>query len=290
MNARRGLIIAVVALAVALLPTCLFTVREGEVALVTRFGAPQHEAEPGLHAKLPWPIDSVIRVDRRLLVFDNEPTEMLTGDKKNVLVDSFLVWRVDDPLRFAQTVKTRLEAEARLLDLTVSELGAAVGGRPMDDFLAAGAEGAELVTTAEEARIGVDGVARESFGIEVVDLQINGFVLPLQNRKSVIERMRAERSRIATTYRSEGEERALGIEAESAAEVAAVLAEARSKAEAVRGEGEAEALRLLAEAYRKDPELYRFLRTLETYETILDEDTTIFLDADSDLMEALDGR
>ncbi|MEM9292557.1 MAG: protease modulator HflC [Acidobacteriota bacterium] len=268
----------------------LYTVEEGQVAVVTRFGQPLDDlAGPGLHAKLPWPVDSALRVDQRLLIFDNEPTEMLTGDKKNIVVDSFVCWRIADPLRFVQTVKTRPEAEARLLDLVTAELGAAVGAEPMDSFINTDAEKVRLAQVAQATGRKVDEVTRASFGIEVVDLAINGFNLPAQNRVSVIERMRAERRRIATAYRSEGEEEALKIEAEAQAERERLLAQARSSAEAARGGGEARALEILADAYRQDPQLYRFLRSLESYETLFDEDTTIFLPADAPLLEALDG-
>ena len=285
------LLLLLVIAAIFVVPAMSFTIRETEVGIVTRFGRPLDQlAEPGLHFKWPWPVDAVVRVDQRLLVFDNEPTEMLTGDKKNILIDSFLCWRILDPLLFVQTVKTRPEAEARLLDFTASELGAAVGSEPMDSFLNADPERVKLRDIAERARAQVDELARASFGIEVVDLEINGFNLPRQNRKSVIERMRAERARIATRYRSEGEEEALKIEALSTAEREKVLAAARAEAEAIRGRGEAEALKLLAEAYRKDPEFYRFLRSLESYEKIIDENTTLFIESDSQLMEALNGR
>jgi membrane protease subunit HflC len=291
MSRSKYLLLAVVLLALLLAPTTTFTIRETEVGLVTRFGRPLDDlAGPGLHFKLPWPVDAVERIDQRLLVFDNEPTEMLTRDKKNVLIDSFLCWRIVDPLRFAQTVRTRPEAEARLLDLATAELGAAVGAEPMDSFLNPDPEAVQLREVADRARGQIHDLALESFGIEVVDLEINGFNLPRQNRNSVIERMRAERARIATAYRSEGEEEALKIEALSTAEREKLLAEARAEAEAIRGRGEAEALELLAAAYREDPELYRFLRTLESYEKIIDENTTLFLESDSELMEALDGR
>jgi membrane protease subunit HflC len=278
-------------LIVLLLPSMMFTIEETEVGIVTRFGRPLAGVlEPGLHFKLPWPVDSVVRLDGRLLVFDDEPTELLTEDKKNVLVDSFLCWRVADPLRFTQTVKRRAEAEARLLDLMTSELGAAVGSRPMGSFINVDPQQVRLSEVADEVGASVDRLARESFGIEVVDFRINGFNLPPQNRASVIERMRAERSRIATAYRSEGEEEALKIEAQAAAERQRIVAEASGRAESVRGEGEAEALRLMGAAYAKDPQFYRFLRGLETSEKIIDDNTTLFLESDSKLLEALDGR
>lgn len=276
--------------ALALLSTCFFTIQETEVGLVTRFGRPLDKlAEPGLHLKGPWPIDTVVRVDRRLLLFDSEPTEMLTRDKKNVLVDSFLCWKIEDPLLFARTVKSRAEAEARLLDHTTAALGAAVGQEPMDSFLNDHSP-VRLREVALAARDVVHGKTLESFGIAVVDLEINGFNLPRQNRQSVIERMRAERARIATAYRSEGEEEALKIEAESTEARERVLAEARAEAETLRGQGEAEALRLMAEAYRQDPGFYKFLRSLESYELIIDEKTTIFLESDSELLETFHGR
>ena len=290
-RSTRIVVITAGAVLLALAPTCLYTIEQTEVGLVTRFGRPLPElSEPGLHAKAPWPIDAVVRIDQRLLVFDNEPMELLTGDKKNVLVDSFLCWKIVDPLRFVQTVKTRPEAEARLLDLTASELGAAVGSEPMESFLNVDPERVKLREVAQRAMQQIAGLARENFGIEVVDLELNGFNLPRQNRQSVIERMRAERARIATAYRSEGEEEALKIEARSTTEREAVLAAARAQAEAIRGTGEAEALRVLAEAYRKDPEFYRFLRSLESYEKIIDENTTLFIESDSQLMETLNGR
>ena len=291
-NLRRWtLLTLVVGLLVAAAPGVFFQIEQGEIGIVTRFGRPTGTlAEPGLHLKWPWPVDSVTRLSTRLLLFDNPSTEMLTRDKKNVLVDSFLCWRIADPLRFLQTVKSRVEAEARLLDLSAAELGAQIGSEPMDSFVNLDPSRVQLVEVAQRARRAVDAQARSSFGIEVVDLEINGFNLPSQNRASVIQRMRAERSRIATAYRSEGEEEALKIQATSTTEAEKLLAEARAEAEVIQGRGEAEALALMAEAYRKDPELYRFLRSLESYEEILDKETTIFLESDSELLEAFHGR
>ena len=291
MNARRKslwLVLALICLIMAF--TCLFTVQETETAIVTRFGRPlSGVAGSGLHVKYPWPIDTVVRLDRRTLLFDNEPIEMLSQDKKNVLVDSFVCWRIFDPLRFAQTVKTRIEAEARLFDVSASELGAAVGNEPIEAFINVGSGGVKLREVSERVGDAVNNVMRGNFGIEVVDLQINGLQLPAQNRESVIGRMRAERDRIATKYRSEGEEEALKIEAQATAARERILAESRGRAEFIRGTGEARAMELFAKAYAQDPEFYRFLKTMQTYETIIDDRTTIFLPSDSKLMGLLDG-
>ena len=291
MNARRKslwLVLALICLIMAF--TCLFTVQETETAIVTRFGRPlSGVAGSGLHVKYPWPIDTVVRLDRRTLLFDNEPIEMLSQDKKNVLVDSFVCWRIFDPLRFAQTVKTRIEAEARLFDVSASELGAAVGNEPIEAFINVGSGGVKLREVSERVGDAVNNVMRGNFGIEVVDLQINGLQLPAQNRESVIGRMRAERDRIATKYRSEGEEEALKIEAQATAARERILAESRGRAEFIRGTGEARAMELFAKAYAQDPEFYRFLKTMQTYETIIDDRTTIFLPSNSKLMGLLDG-
>jgi modulator of FtsH protease HflC len=291
MNARRkSLWLALALICLIMAFTCLFTVQETETAIVTRFGRPlSGVAGSGLHVKYPWPIDAVIWLDRRTLLFDNEPIEMLSQDKKNVLVDSFVCWRIFDPLRFAQTVKTRIEAEARLFDVSASELGAAVGNEPIEAFINVGSGGVKLREVSERVGDAVNNVMRGNFGIEVVDLQINSLQLPAQNRESVIDRMRAERDRIATKYRSEGEEGALKIEAQATAARERILAEARGRAESIRGTGEARAMELFAKAYAQDPEFYRFLKTMQTYETIIDDRTTIFLPSDSKLMGLLDG-
>lgn len=288
---RRLVWVVVLIVLCAVVPTCFFIVHHTEVGIVTRFGKPKETlAEAGLHLKMPWPIDRVLRLDRRLLVFDNEPAEMLTRDKRNILVDSFVLWRIEDPLRFAQTVRTRIEAEARLLDLVASSLGAAVGQVPLESLINVDPAAVRLRQVAHRTAESVQATALPSFGIGIVDLRLNGFNLPTQNRDSVIDRMRAERGRIATAYRSEGEEEALKIQAEATKAEDRLLAEAEARAEAIRGAGEAEALALLAEAYAKDPEFYRFLRDLESYERIFDSNTTIFLESDAPLLETLHGR
>ncbi len=287
----RFIWIGAIVIGLIIASTAFFTIDETQTAIVTRFGRPlEGVASPGLHVKSPWPIDSVVRLDSRLLIFDNEPTEMLTKDKKNVVIDHFICWKIADPLRFAQTVKNRLEAEARLLDISSSEMGAAVGSMPMDNFINVDESRVLFRDLSRRVAENVDKITRSSFGIEVVDLQINGLNLPPQNRASVIKRMRAERYRIATRYRSEGEEEALKIEAQAAAEREKILAEAAGKSESIRGKGEAEAMRIFAQAYSKDPEFYRFLRTLQSYESIIDDQTTIFIESDSNLMRALDGE
>ena len=174
-----------------------------------------------------------------------------------------------------------------LLGLAV---GDAVGARKMDEFLNVETSKVKMREIAQEVAKQVDSQTRDTMGVQIVDLQINGFDLPTQNRNSVILRMRAERDRIATRYKSEGDQEALRIEAEAAAEEQRILAEAKAKAESVRGSGEADALKIFADAYTQDPEFYRFLRSLDSYETLIDEDTTIVIESDSPLLDTLNGK
>lgn len=284
-------IVGVSVVAIWLLGTSLFTVDETEVGVVTRFGEPlEHIRAPGLQAKLPWPIDRVIRIDRRKLMLKSEPQEILTDDEKNVVVEAFLVWRVMNPVKFVATVRNRAGAEERLRDLYAARQGATVGTLAMEDFVSVGIDRVQFHTVAQGIQHEINNIAEEFYGIEVVALQVSGFTLPPENRASVIGRMNAERGRIAARYRSEGAEESLKVEAKAAAEHERILAEAHARATRILGEGEAKALGILGEAYAKDPEFYRFVRSLESYQAIIGKDTTLFIESDSKLFRVLNGE
>lgn len=278
------LLVGVAALLLVWLRTAVFVVEPTNTAIVTRFSRPLDKVlQPGPHLKLPWPIDSVITIDKRLLVFRYlEPTEFLTQDRKNILVDSYGLWRVGDEHRFLKTVRNREGAEARMLDMITATLGEVVGGYPLSSFINVEAEKVQLNEINRRIVDLCKTRASENYGIEIVDIRIKSFNFPPQNRASVIRRMQAERARIATKYRSQGAEEALKIEAETEMERRRLLAKARREAKVTLGKGEAKAIRIYGEAYKADPEFYRFLRTLEAYEKLIDEDTTIILRSDSE--------
>jgi len=278
--------------------TCVFTVDTTEYAVQMRFGEPVRTLiEPGLYAKWPWPADTVMRFDNRLMVLESpresEPDkEYLTEDEtsgigKNVVATTYICWRVRrEPaavLRFLETMGDIDSAEARINDVVVAELGAALG---QHDF------GALVSTDAEQRRwqVFLDGVldacrarVEDAYGLEIVDVRIARLNFPEQNRRNVFDRMRSERETIAARYRSEGEEQAMTIRAEANRRREQILAEATEQAERIHGEAEAEAARIYADAYGRDPEFYRFMRTLETYETTLTEDTVAILSGGSAL-------
>lgn len=288
---RRYYVLAIVLVALLALRTTAFVVDETKTAIVTQLGRPVRVVdEAGLNWKLPQPVQAVRLFDKRLLVYDPKPTEFLTNDKKNVVVDAFVVWRIADPEAFLKTVTDREGAEVRMADIVASELGAALGRYPLHALISTNPETMKVDEIMQGVAENCRSTASSSFGIEVADVRMKRLAFPEQNKQSVFDRMRAERERTAKKYRSEGEEEAIKIRAEADKERQEILAEAYKEAEKIRGEGDAEAMRIYGTAYSKDPSFYEFTRTLESYRKFLDDKTTIVLSSDSDLLELFDKR
>lgn len=284
-------IIAAIVVVVLILRTAAFVVDETQTAIVTQFGSPVRVIDrAGFHWKIPQPIQAVRFFDRRLLIYDPKPTEFLTNDKKNVVVDAFVAWRIADPRKFLETVNDRAGAEVRMADIVASELGAALGRYALQALITTDAEEMKVAEIMGGVTEGVRSLAATGFGIEVADVRMKRLAFPEQNKQSVFDRMRAERDRIAKRYRSEGEEEAIKIRAAADKDRQEILAEAYREAEKIRGEGDAEATKVYAAAFNTDPEFYRFLRTLESYRRFMDEKTTIVLSSDSDLLQLLNRK
>ena len=272
-----------------------FVVDESEYGVVLRFGRVVAEInEPGLNFKWPAPIDQVRRFDKRILYQQIPQTEFLSADKKNVLVTSFLTWRIKSPRLFLEAMSNRESAESRLSTLVKSSMGAALGNRPFSDYIpevpnenSPAESGQNLLRIEGVIFDGISSVASAEYGIEVVSFGISRFSFPQQNLLAVFARMRAERERIANAYRSEGAAEARKILANAERERREILARAESESEILRGKSEAEAAAIYSEAYTSDPEFYEFLRKLETYEKIIDDRTTVIVPADSNLLDLL---
>lgn len=279
-----GAALAVV-LTTASLASSVTTVDAREVAVVTQLGAPVRTiSEPGLVVRAPWPIEEVVRFDRRSRLLQVPATEMLTKDKKNLVVEPFVVWRVADPKLFLEAVGTAEVAETQLSDLAVSRIAASLGQREFGDLMAVRDTPVPMLSA--ELRTSVAELAAQRLGVEVVDLRLRTLGLPLQNEQSIYDRMRAERLRTANQYRSEGEEQAAAIRAEADRQAAELLARAEQEAATLESTAEATAARLYAEAFAKDPELYLFIRELDALEAIVDEDTTWVVHGDTLFSEA----
>jgi membrane protease subunit HflC len=281
----------VLVVAIACAATSFVIVDETEHVIITQFGRPTAVySQGGLRLKAPAPFQRVTRLDKRKLFTETRATELLTADKKNVIVVGYLSWRIKDPLAFMRAVRTREFAENRLTALVQSELGAALGEIPFTSIVSKDATRGGVGPLESTVRDAGARVAETDYGIEIIDFGITRLSYPPQNLQSVFARMRAERARIARGYRSEGEAEARKIRARADRERDELLATARADAERIRGEGEAEAARIYADAYKGHEGLYRFLRTLESYEKALNENTTVVLPADSPFLELLMSR
>lgn len=267
-----------------------FQVDVTEYAIITEFGAPKRViSEGGLFAKLPDPIQSVIRLDRRMQLFNATETEYLTKDKKNILVQPYAVWSVSDPLQFYKSVKTQEGANLRLADILTSEMGALLGRYELSELVTTQAERTMLSQLSIEAtRLVADKVV--AYGYSVKDIRLKMINFPEANRKSVFQRMRAERQQIARQLRSEGTEEATKIRATADAEKTTILSASAREAEKIRGNGEAEAIKIYAAAYGKDPQFYKYLRSLESYEKIITDGTTLILPSDSELLKYINAK
>jgi len=291
MKRQHYALIAVLVLVFLFARSALFVVDETRTAIVTQFGSPVRiVSDAGLHWKIPQPIQAVRFFDKRLLVYDPKPTEFLTNDKKNIVVDAFVAWRIEDPRRFLETVTDRAGAEVRMADIVASEMGAALGRYPLRALITTDPDSMMIGEIMAGVTERVRASASEGFGIGVAEIRTKRLAFPEQNKQSVFDRMRAERERIAKRYRSEGEEEAIKIRAEADKERQEILAEAYRRAETIRGEGDAEAMSIYAKAFNADPDFYEFLRTLESYRRIVDGKTTIILSSDSDLLKLMNRK
>ena len=265
-----------------------YTVDEAEYVIITQFGKfVAVKKEAGLNWKLPDPFQTVTRFSKRIMTYDPPSSELLTQDKKNLLVDNFMLWQVNDPLRFLERVKDPKGAEARLSDILSSQVGAALGKYPQSALISIQADEMKMEQLMDEVTRECTRLAKENYGIKVVDVRIKRLNFPYQNKSSVFGRMQAERQRIAKKFRSEGEEEAIKIEAETNREQQRILSEAYRDAQKIKGKADAEVIEIYAAAFGKDTEFYNFLRTLETYEKILDDKTTVVLPSDSKLFRLL---
>src|SRR5438874_2734874 len=243
LNLVGGVIAALVLLALILAYGMLFTVYQTRQALVVRLGQPVRTVtDPGLHSKIPL-IDSVINIDKRILDLENPAQEVIASDQKRLVVDAFARYRINEPLKFYQTVGTVDGANLQLSILLNSALRRVLGEATLTQVVRDQRE--HLMTLVREQL----GAEARSFGIDVVDVRIRRADLPEQNSQAVYQRMQTERQQEAAQIRAEGAQKAQEIRAKADRDVTVLLAEAQSKGERTRGEGDGERNRIFADAY-----------------------------------------
>ena len=270
-NLTKG--VGVILLAVLLLVgQSMFTVHQVEQVLIVQLGKPIRPiSESGLHFKIPF-IQDALSFEKRLLVFDQDPQEVLSADKKNLKVDNYALWRIVNPLKFYQTVRHEEGATSRLSDIIYSNLREVLGQYTMMEIVAGSR--ADLVTRIRDQA----SLQASQYGIEIVDVRIQRTDLPPENSKAVFRRMQTERERQAKTYRAQGAEEAVKITSMADREREVLLATAYKRAQELRGQGDADATHIYAEAYRQDPAFYEFKRMLDAYERVFAKDTTVVLE------------
>ena len=308
---RKVLFVLVVLLLAAAVVGSLsvFTVDRTEFVYLTQFGRRVatydggDDAQAGLHFRLPWPIQSVQRLDRRLQYFDLPGAELLTRDaKKNTIdktltIDAYVCWRIADADgvdRFIRKMGTVEGARSVLGQRINSELGAVVGKMELDELVSTEPNRVDDKREELRKRILEGGeqplreTAREEYGIEIVDVRLRRTNHPPAVRQAIFDRIMSEREKKSADYRSQGEQQAADIKSDSDRKVAELRSEADAEAVRLRGQADADADRIRADAARQDPQFYAFLKKLEDYQRILgDNKSMLLLSTHRELFDAL---
>jgi len=272
-----GVALVIALVAIVLGYSSLFTVYQTKQALVVRLGEPVRVVtDAGLHFKIPL-IDSVIAIDKRILDLENPAQEVIASDQKRLVVDAFARYRIQDPLRFYQTVQTIQGANSQLSVLLNSALRRVLGESTLTHVVRD--ERAQLMARVREF---LDKEA-QVYGISVVDVRIRRADLPEQNSQAVYQRMQTERQREAAEFRAQGSQKSQEIRSKADRDVTVLVAEATSKSEQIRGEGDGDRNRIFAEAFGKDTDFFGFYRSMQAYEAgMRNNDTRMVLSPDSE--------
>ncbi|HEY1723461.1 MAG TPA: protease modulator HflC [Magnetospirillaceae bacterium] len=272
-----GIAILVVAI---LVTSTFFIVNQAEQVLVLRFGqVRQTIAAPGLHAKVPF-IDQVARFDARLLDVDPDPEELILGDQKRIVVDTYTRYRISDPLQFYQSVHNEEGVAARLREIVNNAARKVLGTATLPEVLSPDRE--QIMHQIQQQV----NEAAKPFGIVVVDVRIRRADLPPETSQSIFKRMQSERQREAAEARAEGQQKAQEIKAGADRDRTVILAEAQKQAEILRGQGDAQASTIYSQAFGQDPQFFGFYRSLQAYRKSMGSaDTTYLLTPDSDFLK-----
>ncbi|MAD74277.1 MAG: protease modulator HflC [Rheinheimera sp.] len=262
----KNFIIAIIVVVAIIVISALFVVPEGKRAIVTQFGKIQRDDagqvvvyEPGLHLKMPM-IEVVRKLDSRIQTLDDQPDRFVTAEKKDLLVDSYVKWRIKDfGAYFLSTGGITSQAEVLLKQYINNGLRTEFGTRTIQEIVSG--ERTQLM----ESALAQAGAAANELGIEVIDVRVKQINLPTEVSSSIFARMRAERDAVAREHRSRGMEESDIIRADVDARVTIMLADAERNSRSVRGQGDAQAAKIYADVYSRNAEFYSFVRSLEAY-------------------------
>ncbi len=301
------IIIAFVVLII--LADAIYVVSETNQVIITQFGEPIGDAItiPGLHIKTPF-IQKANYFEKRWLEWNGDANQIVTKDKKYIWVDTYARWGISNPLVFFQRVRDERGAQSRLDDIIDGETRNAIANYDLFEIVRStnrefsiSEEAAEILDTEsapQQVEMGREKITQiileraseitPEFGIELRDVRIKRVNYVEEVQRKVFDRMIAERQRIAAKYRSEGDGKSAEIRGQKERELKKITSEAYKISQEIQGKADAEAVKIYADAYNLDPEFYQFMKTLETYRTIMDKDTWLFLSTDSEFLKYLD--
>lgn len=269
----------------------IFKVNEGQCAVVTRFGAARAEiTDAGMYFRLPWPFENVTVYDARKQYMDSGYLETLTHDKKNVIMQTYAIWSISDPLKYYTSVGNTALAEKYLGDLITNSKNGTMGTYDLSSLVSMKEDDIKIAEIEGLMLEDVDEHALEQYGIKVHDLRLKRLGLPTTNVQSVFTQMQAERQKYIDQLLAEGERDAKIIKSESDAEAAQIIAEGREQAAEINAETEREVAQIYANAHTQDPELYKFLRKLAALEASVDENTVMIIEMDQAPFDVLTGN
>jgi len=306
-SVKTALVIVIVFVALIVLADAVYIVSETNQVIITQFGEPIGGAitKAGIHLKTPF-IQKTNYFEKRWLEWEGAANQIPTKDKKYIWIETYCRWRISDPLRFFQRVQDERGAHSRLDDIVDGETRNAVANYDLIELVRSSnrefgqseeAAILDMATLAAKIQLGREKIAKiilekadkitPEFGVEIKDVQIKRVNYVDEVQKQVFLRMIAERQRIASKYRSEGDGKSAEIRGQKERELKKIQSEAYRKAQEVMGKADAEATRIYAQAYNLDPELYQFLKTLESYRTSLAKETWLVLSTDSEFLKYL---
>ena len=285
----------------------LYVVSETNQVIITQFGEPIGETitSPGIHIKLPF-IQKANFFEKRWLEWDGDANQIPTKDKRYIWVDTYARWRISDPLIFFQRVRDERGAQSRIDDIVDGETRNAIANFELIEIVRSSnrefeeteeiiiLEGAEEIPPIEMGREKIAELILQrsseitpEFGVELRDVRIKRVNYVDEVQRKVFDRMIAERQRIASKYRSEGDGKSAEIRGQKERELKRIQSEAYRTAQEIKGKADAEATKIYADAYNLDPEFYQFMRTLETYRNIMDKQTWLLLSTDAEFLKYL---
>ncbi|MDX8363961.1 protease modulator HflC [Cytobacillus sp. IB215665] len=284
-----GIFLIILLVLVGIILSNLFIVKEGEYKVIRQFGeVVDYKDEPGLSYKIPF-IQTVTTLPKYQMIYDVEEAEINTRDKKRLIIDNYSVWKIDNPKLMIANARTVAGAEAKMGEFIYSVVRAELGKLDYDEVINDEKSSRGSLNDVVTAKVN-ELLARDNYGIQVIDVRMKRTDLPVENEQTVFTRMISDREKIAQEYLSRGDADKNRIIANTDKVVKEILSKAKADAEVIRGEGEAEAAKIYNESFSKDAEFYQLFRTLESYKTTINGETMIILPSDSPYANLLMGN